>query len=59
MRPVHADLNVAVEYMPSAYVEFSRHAARKLRIARYCRMPHGRPGMPSWAFATKRKFGGF
>ena len=28
--------------------KFSRHAARKPMIARYRRMPRGRPGMPSW-----------
>ena len=29
-------------------VEFSRHAARKPMVARYRRMPHGRPAIRSW-----------
>jgi hypothetical protein len=32
----------------TANVEFSRHAARKLRIARYRRMPHGRLEFLVW-----------
>ena len=32
--------------------KFSRHAARKPMIARYRRMPRGRPAMPSWNLAA-------
>ena len=35
-------------------VEFSRHAARKPMIARYRRMPHGRPAMTSCSLAQTK-----
>ena len=54
----------SLEELAGFNVEFSRHAARKLRIARYCQMPHGRlqflvgTGLPPLTFCNLTKLTG-